>query len=59
MTPLEMIAEWRRSCSNAPKDMPQLCPGCTVALIDALERVLTPVRVATAEDFGIDDGGRE
>lgn len=37
MTPLELIAEWRKGCSNAPADQPELCPECTRRLIDALE----------------------
>lgn len=40
MTPLEMIAEWRKGCSNAPTDKPELCPECTRALIEALEAKL-------------------
>lgn len=40
MTPQEMIAEWRRGCSNAPPDRPEVCPICTRALIEALDRAL-------------------
>ena len=37
MTPLEMIAEWRRGCSCAPPERAEECHECTRALIDALE----------------------
>lgn len=40
MTPLEMIAEWRRGCSCAPPEHPEECHDCTRALIDALDRKL-------------------
>ena len=40
MTPLEMIAEWRRGCSCAPKEHPEECHECTRALINALEKAL-------------------
>lgn len=52
MTPLEMIAEWRKGCSCAgplydemfgrPEgtSSPAECEACTVGLIDALERAL-------------------
>lgn len=51
MTPLEMIAEWRKGCScGGPMfdltegrargtTSPAQCEECTVALIDAIERV--------------------
>ena len=38
MTPLEMIAEWRRGCSNAYNGRPVECHQCTLGLIEALER---------------------
>lgn len=38
MTPLEMIAEWRKGCSCAPAGKPEQCAECTRGLIDALER---------------------
>lgn len=38
MTPLEMIAEWRKGCSCAAPGKPEECQECTVALINALER---------------------
>jgi hypothetical protein len=42
VTPLEMIAEWRRGCSCAGgDDNPATCEVCTSALIDALERSLS------------------
>jgi hypothetical protein len=37
MTPLEMIAEWRKGCSCAPAGKPEACQECTRALIDGLE----------------------
>lgn len=40
MTPLEMIAEWRRGCSCAAPGRPEECRECTRALVDALERKL-------------------
>jgi hypothetical protein len=43
MTPIEMIEEWRRGCSCAPNGAPEECHECTVALIDALERALSPI----------------
>lgn len=43
MTPLEMIAEWRKGCSCAPAGKPEECAECTRALIDALERGLSEV----------------
>jgi PP-loop superfamily ATP-utilizing enzyme len=54
MTPLEMIAEWRKGCSNSMEAdgvqwrHPERCPHCTRALIDALEARLT-VDAAKAE----------
>lgn len=48
MTILEMIAEWRKGCSNSMTDddgglvdqrlHPEHCAECTVALIKAIER---------------------
>jgi hypothetical protein len=49
MSPLQMIAEWRRGCSNAPEGHPESCHVCTAALIDALQRRLTTM--PTAEDL--------
>ena len=51
MTPLEMIAEWRKGCTCAgptavthglaPEGTgPEDCPECTVGLIDHLEAAL-------------------
>lgn len=51
MTPLEMIAQWRKGCSNTMEFSasgkylgqclhPENCPDCTRGLIDAIERVL-------------------
>lgn len=41
MTPLEMIAEWRKGCSVAASILyPENCQSCTRALIDALEKAL-------------------
>ena len=34
---IEMIAEWRRGCSIAGSTQPEMCPTCTVGLIDAIE----------------------
>jgi len=64
MTPLEMIAEWRKGCScgGPPFDLgmgnaegttsPAQCEECTVALIDALESVLREPNPAM-EDAGM------
>lgn len=40
MTPLQMIEEWRKSCSCASKEHPEECGPCTRGLIEAIERVL-------------------
>lgn len=51
MTPLQMIAEWRKGCSNTMEFSasgeylgqclnPENCSDCTRALIDALEHAL-------------------
>jgi hypothetical protein len=40
MTPLEMIAEWRKGCSCAPSGKAEDCCECTRGLIDALEQKL-------------------
>ena len=40
MTPLEMIKEWKRGCSCAPKETPEDCKDCTVGLISAIENSL-------------------
>ena len=37
MTPLEMIAEWRKGCSCSDIDSPEQCPECTKELIESLE----------------------
>lgn len=41
MTPLEMIAEWRKGCavvaSCGMRHRPEKCEECTLALINALE----------------------
>jgi hypothetical protein len=37
MTPLEMIAEWRKGCSCGPQGHPEDCRECTVELINAME----------------------
>jgi hypothetical protein len=37
MTPLELIAEWRKGCSCAPAGKPEECQACTAGLISALE----------------------
>jgi hypothetical protein len=42
VTPLEMIAEWRKGCSCAPKGQPEECRACTRGLINALEKALLP-----------------
>jgi hypothetical protein len=53
MTPLEMIAEWRRGCTNAgPRECPApveptspaACVECTDGLIEALQKRLTEER---------------
>jgi hypothetical protein len=40
MTPLQMIAEWKKGCSNAPKETPEDCPECTRALVACIEASL-------------------
>lgn len=40
MTPLEMVAEWRKGCSCASQGKPEECLECTRALIDMLEAKL-------------------
>jgi len=40
MSPLEMIAEWRRGCSCSGKGHPENCQKCTRGLIDSLEMAL-------------------
>jgi hypothetical protein len=40
MTPLQMIEEWRKSCSCAPKGSPEECGACTAGLINAMEKSL-------------------
>jgi hypothetical protein len=42
MTPLQMIAEWRTGCTCADPANPVECQPCTDALINAIERALTP-----------------
>jgi len=37
VTPLEILAEWRKGCSCAPKERPEECPMCTRAAMDAIE----------------------
>jgi hypothetical protein len=37
VTPLEMIAEWRKGCSCAPSGKPEECQECTRVLIDGIE----------------------
>lgn len=36
----ELIAEWRKGCSDAPPEHPEDCRACTAALIDAIESEL-------------------
>jgi hypothetical protein len=45
----EMIAEWKRGCSCAPKESPEDCQACTRALIDAIERKLALPQYQIAE----------
>lgn len=40
MTLLEIIAEWRKGCSNATPNNPEECPTCTLAMIDIIEQRL-------------------
>jgi hypothetical protein len=40
MTPLDMIAEWRKGCSCAGKEHPEECHECTLELINSIERYL-------------------
>jgi hypothetical protein len=51
MTPLEMIAEWRRGCADAHPTMgkrPEECQLCTRELIEAIERSLQAQEEANA-----------
>lgn len=41
MTPLQMIAEWRKGCSNTTAEHPEECHECTRALIDNIDRHMT------------------
>ena len=52
MKPLEMIAEWRKGCSVAQK--PEECPECTLTLINALEKALTPPKRRVYPETGTD-----
>jgi hypothetical protein len=49
MTPLQMIAEWRKGCSCATLGKPEECQECTRGLIDALERNLQAQAEADAD----------
>lgn len=40
MTPLEMIAEWKKGCTVSLNDSPESCGFCTRALIDGIEAYL-------------------
>lgn len=55
MTPLEMIAEWRKGCtvSNHSAVGPATCVECTGALIDALEKRL---RGSRSKEWPKEDG---
>lgn len=37
MTPLDMIAEWRKGCTCAAEGKPEECHECTTELINAME----------------------
>lgn len=57
MTPLEMIAEWRKGCSIAgpacgQDDSPAECRECTEALIEALENKLKEQVTSVMWPFG-------
>jgi non-homologous end joining protein Ku len=54
MTPLEMIAEWRKGCSCAATGKPEQCQECALALINALERSLEAQTKAAAVAFSDD-----
>lgn len=55
MTPLEMIAEWRRGCSLAGADDPCACRACTMALIDSLEQSLRNSQAAELRAAGFSE----
>lgn len=40
MSPLEIIEEWRRGCSDADPGKPEQCAECTRGAIEAIERQL-------------------
>lgn len=46
LTPLQLINEWRRGCSNASVAHPEHCHECTVALIAAIEQSLADQNAA-------------
>lgn len=55
MTPLEMIAEWRRGCGNTIGAEPEQCEECTKALIEAIAAKLAePVAVPQVAGMGRD-----
>lgn len=72
MTPLEMIAEWRKGCTNAgpvwvrcypdagpdeaDRKSPAACAECTEALIGALEKVLREPNEGM-QKAGAEEGG--
>lgn len=58
MTPLEMIAEWRRGCGNTIGAEPEQCEECTRALIEAIaakleESVIRPTAESTTWEWEI------
>lgn len=53
MTALEIITEWRRGCSCAPKENPEYCPECTRAMIDALERKFNDFEIVEQENVSL------
>ena len=56
MTPIEMIQEWRKGCSNA-KRHPSECQECTVALISSLEAALSHAEGEAVGKITIDKHG--
>lgn len=51
MTPLQMIAEWRRGCSCSCIEHPEECQLCTRSLIDALDKKLAEMKPIEGRDI--------
>lgn len=59
MTPLEMIAEWRRGCSNTIGAEPEQCEECTRALIEAIAAKLGESAIHPSPKFKLGDHVRK